>query len=103
MELSRPPGVSSVCPRLSRACDMGERNFLSLHCCKNPEQAGLGVPGAGTLRTAVRDAALGRPDGDAQPRVAPELFRERDLGFMKLFFQSFQPYSHMQGNPLCCC
>lgn len=41
--------------------------------------------GAGTLRSAVRDTGLRRPDRDAQPRVAPELFRGRDLGFMELF------------------
>lgn len=27
MKLSRPPGVSSVCPGLSRACDMGRETF----------------------------------------------------------------------------
>lgn len=41
--------------------------------------------GAGTLCMAVRDAGLRRPDRDAQPRVAPEVFRGRKLGFMQLF------------------
>lgn len=63
----------------------GERNFLALYCCKNPNLEGLGVFGAGTLLMAVRDAGLRRPDRDAQPRVAPEVFRGRELGFMQLF------------------
>lgn len=41
--------------------------------------------GAGTLLSAVRDAGLRRPDRDAQPRVAPEVLRGRDLCFMELF------------------
>lgn len=62
-----------------------ERNFLALCCCRNPNLEGVGGLGAGTLRAALRDAGLRRPDRDAQPRVSPEVFRERSLGFVKLF------------------
>lgn len=63
----------------------GEGNFLALCCCRNPNLEGVGVLGAGTLRTALWDAGLRRPDRGAQPRVIPEVFQRRDLGFMKLF------------------
>lgn len=80
-----PPGVSSVCPGLSRECNRGRETFWLSTAVKNPNLEALGVFGAGTPRTAVRDAGLRRLDRDVEPRVAPEIFRGRELGFMKLF------------------